>query len=370
MVKKRKSKINYILLIVISILVLWGIFTLGTSSFPISLKHFNTAWYYLFHQLFMLGIGIILGVVAFFIPLEKLKKIAPYLFLFTLFLLLLVFIPGFGIKAKGASRWLNFRIFSLQPSEFLKITFILYLSAWLSERRKVDKRKGLNQMLLPFSAILSVLGLILILQPDMTTLVVIAAIGLLMYFFSQAPIWHTLSVVGVGFLGVIVMILKAPYRLQRLTTFLNPSLDPLGSGYQLKQASVSIGSGKLFGIGKGFSLGMSQQKFGFLPEATTDSIFAIIAEELGFFGGLILLFLFLFLCYQGLKIAFKTEGFASFLALGITFWITIQALANIGGIVGIMPLGGIPLPFFSYGGSHIIAEMIGMGILLNISRNT
>ncbi len=368
MARKTKKTINFTLFIIIIILTLWGIFTLGTSSFPLSLKNFASPWHYLTHQLIMLFLGIILGIIAFLTPLEKLKKWSPYLFLFSLLLLIMVFIPSLGIKTKGASRWLNFHYFSIQPSEFLKITFILYLSAWLAGRKKIEKKNIFSQ-LIPFMIVLATLGFVLIKQPDMTTLFIIGSVGILLYFFSPAPFWHIISLLILGASSIIMFIVCSSYRFSRLVTFLNPSYDPLGRGYQIKQAGIAIGSGKIFGIGNGMSLGMSQQKFGFLPEATTDSIFAIIAEEMGFIGSIVLLFLFLFLCYQGLKIALKfKDEFAGFLALGITFWITIQAFCNIGGIIQILPLGGIPLPFFSYGGSHIMAEMIGCGILLNISR--
>ena len=353
------------LLIISSILLLWGLFTLGTASFPLSQQNFNSPWNYLIHQLSLIAIGLVFFLFFFKIKKEKLKQIAPYLFLFNLFLLILVFLPKIGMESKGASRWLDLGFFSLQPSEFLKITFILYLAAWLSGRTK--KNKNWKETLLPFIIMLLVLVLILIFQPDMTTLAIIFIIGVLMYFFAPTPLWHTLAVIGGAVVTFGLFILTKPYRLQRLTTFLNPEADPLGKGYQVKQAAISLGSGKTFGIGLGFS----RQKFGFLPEAITDSIFAIVGEELGFLGCLILLSLFLSFCFLGLKLALKNkETFSGFVALGITVWICLQALLNIAGIVGIMPLGGIPLPFFSYGGSHIIAELIGLGILLNIAKNT
>ena len=224
-------------------------------------------------------------------------------------------------------------------------------------------------MLIPFSVILAVLMFGLIMQPDMSTLVIICFTGVSMYLLASAPWWHIVCLGGAGAAFMVLFINTASYRLNRFLSFLQPHSDPMGKGYQLKQSAIAIGSGKIFGVANGFSLGLSRQKFGFLPEAITDSIFAIIAEELGFVGGLTLILLFLIFAWRGLKLAVKNiNSFEGLLASGIVIWISLQALLNIGGIVGILPLTGIPLPFFSYGGSHIIAEMVGVGLLLNISK--
>jgi len=360
-----KKRIDWKLFVIVSILIIWGLITLSTTSFPLSLENYNTPWHYLFHQIIMLGIGLFLALVFFFLPIEKIKKITPFLFLFNLFLMLLVFLPKIGLTIKGASRWVNFGFFSFQPAELLKITFILYLAAWLNGRLK--QKKGFNELFLPFLIVLAALVLVLIMQPDMTTLAIIFIVGVMMYFFAPTPLWHTVSAAFSALALFSFFILSQSYRLERLTSFLNPSSDPLGKGYQAKQAAISLGSGKMFGLG----LGMSRQKFGFLPESTTDSIFAIIGEEAGFLGCFLLLLLFLAFCYFGLIIAAKNkDSFKGFLALGITVWISLQALLNIAGIAGVLPLGGIPLPFFSYGGSHIISEIMAVGLLLNISKKT
>ena len=263
----------------------------------------------------------------------------------------------------------NFGWTLFQPSELLKISFVLYLAAWLTGKSNSEE-KSKKSLFLHFSIILIILVLVLIFQPDMSTLAIILITGGIIYFASKVPWWHVITIIGVGFSGAMLLIKISPYRLNRLLIFLNPEADPMGMGYQLKQSLIAIGSGKIFGIENGFGLGLSRQKFGFLPHPMNDSIFAIIGEELGSIGLIILLSLFLLFIWKGLNIAKKSEdNFCKLAAIGITSWIALQTMFNIGGIIGIMPMSGIPLPFFSYGGSHLITEMIGMGILLNISKN-
>jgi cell division protein FtsW len=369
MVQNKYNHPDYILLGIVAVLILWGIFTVGTISFPFSLEKYGTPWAYLSHQILMLGIGIALGIIIFKFSLKTLKKWAPFLFLLNLILMVLVFLPLIGVEIGGARRWLNFGGFLFQPSEFLKISFILYLAAWLSEKSTIQKKERLKQLFLPFGIILSILLIVLLAQPDMSTLGIIFITGVLMYFATSTPWWHTLLLLGAGGGGSLLLIKTAPYRLARFLVFLHPETDPLGIGYQLRQALIAIGSGKIFGIENGFGIGLSRQKFGFLPHPMTDSIFAIIGEELGFLGCLLLISLFLLFAWRGLKIVKESEKpFQKLLSVGIAFWIVLQAFFNISGIIGILPLAGIPLPFFSYGGSHLIAEMIGVGILLNISK--
>ncbi len=364
-----RKKPNYLLLCLFGVMLIFGLFVMGTTSFAISLENYGNVWYLFLHQIAMVVVGIILGIIAYKLPIKFLKKIAPLLFVITVVLIFLVFIPGLGIAAKGALRQIRLPGFSFQPSEFLKLSFILYLSAWLAGKNKNKKDRTISMSLLPFLTITSILFLGLILQPDQTTLAIICLIGASMYLASKAPFWHFAVMAGIGAIVFSIATILEPYRLNRIISMFKAHIDPMGSGSQLIQAKIAIGSGGILGIGTGFALGLSKQKFGFLPESITDSIFAIVAEELGFLGASFLILLILFICFLGLKIA-KSKGqtFEGFLALGITVWITLQSFANIGGIVGILPLGGIPLPFFSYGGSHIMTELIGVGLLLNISK--
>jgi len=366
--KKQKTSVDYFLLIIVSFLLVWGMVTIATTSFPLSLQKYNTPWVYIQHQLIMLILGISAGVFAYKIKIETLKKYAFYLFLFNLFLLFLVFVPKIGVKIGGAKRWLNIGGFLFQPSELLKISFLIYLAAWISNK-KTKIKEPTKKFFIPFIIILTVLVFGLILQPDMTTLEIILLTGIIMYFSIQTPLWHSIILLVLLLIGGLALIKIAPYRMARFVVFLNPDIDPLGLGYQLNQAMIAIGSGKILGIGEGFSLGMSRQKFGFLPHPISDSIFAIVSEELGFIGATLLILVFLVFCWRGLKIAKSApDTFTSLLAIGITSWITLQFLFNAGGIVGVMPLGGVPLPFFSYGGSHLITELAALGILFNISK--
>ena len=379
----KKGSLNLTLLTLISILIIWGMFTLATVSFHFSLEKYGNSWYYFLHQLLL---GLLPGILAIFLifrlNLKTLKKISIYLFGLNLILLILVFLPKIGVEIRGSKRWLNLGLILFQPSELLKITFLLYLSAWLSNKLEFKKKKSLEfkkkpkkiswQAPLVFLIMLGILGIILVSQPDLSTLAIIFLASLSIYFVSSTPWWHSIPIV-LGSGGIVALLIKfSPYRLARVLPLLNPQIDPLGIGYQLKQSLIAIGSGKLFGIGKGFSFGLSQQQFEFLPQPMTDSIFAIIGEETGFLGCSLLILLFLLFAWQGLKIGLNSSGneFSKLLAVGITCWITFQAFLNIGGIIGILPLAGIPLPFFSYGSSHLITEMIGVGILLNISKKT
>ena len=366
-----KNKINSFLLGIGLVLIIWGVFQVAVVSFPLSLEKYETPWYYLFHQLIMLTIGGVFGYLAYRAPLEKIKKYAPFLFVLSLVFVLFVFLPRIGLKIGGARRWINLGGIVLQPSEFLKLTFIFYLSFWLSSKFKPHKQKeGITkEIFLPFVVILLLLMLILLAQPDMSTVGIIFITGTLIYFLTPGRWWHFPVLLGGGVGGALLLIKAAPYRLNRFLVFLNPDIDPLGIGYQLKQSLIAVGSGKLFGIENGFGFGLSRQKFGFLPQPMTDSIFAIIGEELGFLGCFLLISLFILFAWQGLKIAKKSSDlFLKLLGGGITLWIVSQAFFNMAAITGILPLAGLPLPFFSYGGSHLIAELIGFGILVNISK--
>lgn len=353
------------------ILISLGILILVSVSAVLSQEKFGYPTYFWFHQIiYGLFPGLILAFILFKIPLPFFKKWAFALFIINLIILGLVFIPKIGVQIGGASRWINLGSFSFQPAEFLKISFILYLAAWLSNPTKVStsrqkKSKKINVMLGAFLVIIGILSLFLIFQPNVGTLGIIFATALLMYFGSGTPIWHTIFVILTG-IGLLLLLIRiAPYRLSRFLVFLNPEIDPLGKGYQIKQALIAVGSGGILGLG----LGLSRQKFGFLPQSIGDSIFAIFAEEGGFVGAAILIFLFLFFIWRGFKILKNApDKFSQLTALGIVSWISLQAFVNMGSMIGILPLTGIPLPFISYGGSHLIAELIGVGILLNISR--
>ena len=360
----KKYKFDYFLAVLACILLIIGILVLASVSASFSQEKFGRTTYYLFHQIFYgLIAGIILGFIAFKIKLSFLRKYAWIFILINLVFMALVFIPKMGIVAGGAPRWINLGLTSFQPSEFLKLTFILYLSALLSSFLKSKKAFTL----VPFLVILGVLAVLFSLQSDVSTLLVIISVGVLMYFSSGFSLWHTALAILICVGGIYGLIKIAPYRMKRILVFLNPGIDPMGMGYQIKQILIAVGSGGIFGLG----LGMSVQKFGWIPQTMSDSIFAIFAEETGFVGSTGLIFLFLLLLWRGFRIAKRShDKFSQLLAIGISSWICIQAFTNIGAMIGILPLTGIPLPFISYGGSHLVVELMGIGILLNISKSS
>jgi cell division protein FtsW len=372
-----KKHLNYHLFFVVTILIVFGMLFLSTLSAPASMRSFGTTNYYLMHQLYLLVAGIVLAVIAYKLPLNFLKKVAPFLLFANIAVLMIVFLPLIGVKLGGAKRWINIGIGTFQPSEFLKITAILYLSAWISNRLFEEHRKGwiftvkkgyhnIKSVFIPFILFLALISVILIFQPHISALVIIGLTLVVIYFFAGTPLWQTLSIFSVGASGLFLLIKFASYRLDRWLIFLHPETDPLGKGFQMKQSLIAIGSGGIFGKG----WGMSSQKFGFLPQSMSDSVFAILGEEIGIVGCLFLVFLFLYFLWLGVKIAKSSnDKFSQLTAVGITFWITIQAFLNIAANLGIAPMTGIPLPFFSYGGSHLVTELIGIGILLNISKN-
>jgi cell division protein FtsW len=363
-VRKLKTP-DPILLGICVALVLGGIFILASVSTSFALQRTGNAFFYVNRQI-LLGLlpGITIGTVLFFTPLSFLKKWSFLLLLASMVLLVMVFVPGIGGKFGGSTSWIQIGTLTFQPSEVLKLTFILYLASWLAAQQGKLKRHT-KQTLLPFTVIMAVISMFLVLQPDIGTLGVIATTGLVMYFLAGTPLWHTIALAGGGMAALTALIYFASYRLDRLKVFLDPSLDPLGRGYQVKQALIGIGSGGLFGAG----LGMSFQKFGLLPEPISDSIFAVLAEELGFVGSIGLLLLFLIFAWRSFTIAKRVQDpFCKLTAAGIAFWIFLQATMNIGSMLGLLPLTGLPLPFIGYGGSALLAELLALGILLNISK--
>ncbi len=356
----RKSKvqtrtIDKTLLMLAVGLTAFGILMVYNASSSEAIRDFGDKYYYLKNQATWAAFGLVLMVLASVINYKFWAKVSPLLFIISLVLLILVLIPGIGLQIQGARRWLNLKLFVLQPTELAKLTFIIYLASWLTKPRR------LWQFLLLIGLLL---GLVM-LEPDMGTAVTIVVSGFLTYYMSGVPLLQLIPVVVVGFISGLVIILSSSYRRSRLLTFLNPATDPLGSSYHIRQALIALGSGGLFGLG----LGRSRQKYQYLPEAATDSIFAIIAEELGFIGaGLVVVVLF-FLVYRCFKIAKQAPDlFSKLLAGGIAAWLGVQVVVNLSAMVALIPLTGLPLPFISYGGSSLVVILMAMGILLNISK--
>lgn len=343
------------LLIIILIFVFLGLVAIADASAPQALNYFDDKLYFVKQQAVWATGGI---VVMFCVSLVKpivWEKLATPLFILSIILLVLVLIPAFSFSALGARRWISLGTFSFQPSELVKLSVALFFAKLVSKK---------NFSIYFFLPLVLVTGLIM-LQPDLGTTLIVASIGMVLIFLSGVKILNFVASLIIGALASLGLILTSSYRRQRLLTFFEHTKDPLGSDYHIRQILLSLGSGGLFGVG----LGQGKQKFLFLPEAATDSIFATIAEEIGFVGSTVIIFLFVFIVFRGLKIARSaTSPFNSLLAAGITTWIGVQAFLNIGSMVALVPLTGVPLPFFSYGGSSLVTILIGLGILLSISR--
>ncbi|MFA5134711.1 MAG: putative lipid II flippase FtsW [Patescibacteria group bacterium] len=364
MAQTRLHKPDYAILIIIGIIVVYGLIMLSSASSVLAFDKYGDSNYFLKHQLLF---GVLLGIIGFLIA-SKIdyhlwSKLALPILVINILLLLAVFIPGIGFEYGGARRWINLGFTLLQPTEVLKLTFILYLSVLFAKNKEGIKEAAYG--LVPFLIILGSIIFLIMLQPDMGTMTVIAITGVAIFFIAGAPIKH-LAWIMLGATGLFLVLIKiAPYRAARLTVFLNPALDPQGVGYHINQALLAIGSGGLFGLG----LGHSRQKYLYLPEVTGDSIFAVIAEELGLFFSIALIILFISFLYRGLQIAKKApDTFGKLVSVGIVSWIVLQAFINIAAMVTLLPLTGIPLPFISYGSSALATSLIAIGILINISK--
>ena len=343
-----------------------GLIILSSASMAIAYKEHGSIAYYTLRQL---GLGGVMGIAALFIcqlmPYRHWKRFALPLIILSFILTAVIFIPQLSYDAGGARRWLNFRFFSLQPSEILKLGFIVYLAAWLDARRK-DIR-SVSYGIMPFALMISIIGVFLMMQKDLGTLAVIIATAGIMYFLGGGKISQMGTMLAFGMVIVYFLVAMTPYRLARVAVFLNPANDPRGIAYQINQASIAIGSGGFWGMGFGRSL----QKYNYLPEPMTDSIFAIFAEEMGFIGTCALLVLFGFFFWRALAIAKKApDMFGRILATGLAVSIVTQAFINMAAISGLLPLTGITLPFVSYGGTSLAITMGMAGIILNISKHT
>ena len=359
------NKSDNILLFAVFALLTFGLIMITSAGVVYSQAHFGDQYYFFKRQLLF---GIIPGLIACYfcqkIDYHYWKKISVPLFFISLVGLVLVFVPGLGNKLYGASRWLQLGPISFQPSEMAKLAIIIYLAAWL-ESRGSHRIRDFFEGFLPFTGIMAIIGFLIIKQPDMGTLGVIIITMLIMFFSSGSKLSHLFWMAIAGISSFFVLVKIEPYRFNRLMIFLNPDLDPRGIGYHINQALLAVGSGGILGLG----LGHSRQKFYYLPEPVGDSIFAVIGEELGLIGALIIVILFLTFALRGLKISKNSpDDFGKLLGIGITAWVVFQAFINISAITAIIPLTGVPLPFISYGGTSIVFLLAGVGILLNISK--
>jgi len=358
---------DYSLIFIVLFLVFFGLGILSSASLVLSREVVGQSNYFLKHQLFY---SIPFGLAAFFvcqrINYKYWQKLAFPLMILSLVMLALVFVPGLGYGYGGAKRWIGFGPFSLQPFEFVKLAFVVYLASLLGRKKQRDLRI-IKQSLIPFFITFTAIAVMVLLQPNMSALIITGLIAGLLYFLAGLNVVYLAVIAGLSLAGFFVLVKTSFYRMERLTVFLHPEIDPQGVGYQINQALLAIGSGGLFGLGWGHSI----QKWKYLPEPIGDSIFAIAAEELGLIGAGVLVIAFMMLAWRGFKIAKEAPNkFGYLLAGGITGWIFFQAFINMAAISRLIPLTGMPLPFISYGGSAMIVSLAGIGILVNISKYT
>lgn len=367
------GKPDLILLITAGLILLFGfIIFVSVSMAKIaasaeSPESLNLTYFLIRQFLYGLLPGLVIAFGIYKTPIEWWDKISPYLLFASLGLVAAVFIPSLNMIVRGAKRWIQIGGITFQPSELLKLTFILYLASWLTSKNIKKSERVFSKTLIAFIIICSLISGLMLSQPDLSTLIVIIAIGFVMYFIYETPLKH-MAIIGLGGItSLSIFIATSSYRLERIKSMIGAGSNPEELSYQAYQALVAIGSGGLWGLG----LGMGHQKYGFLPFAMSDSILAIYAEETGFIGVILLITLFTILFWRGMKIAKTVERpFLSLVAMGISFWIFFQAFIHIGSMSGLLPITGIPLPLISHGRTHLVTELAGLAILLNISKYT
>jgi cell division protein FtsW len=354
------------LVISFGLLLAFGLIMLSSASSALGFDRFGDAYYYVKRQIFSgLLPGLLLGYIVLRGGHRLVPKLSLPLFILCLILLGLVFVPGIGqTYGTFARRWIDLGPISFQPSELAKLAVVAYLAAWLSSHQGQlgDFKKGF----LPFVGIVGLVVGLIILEPDMGTAGVIVMTTFLMYFIANGSLRYMFLLGAGGLFLLSLLIVAEPYRLERLKTFVDPSRDPLGAGYHVQQSFLAIGSGGMWGRG----LGASRSKFQYLPEVTGDSIFPVIAEELGFWLSAALCLLYLYFFSRIMRVAENTkDNFYRFLVAGIGIWIATQTFINLGSMVGMLPLTGVPLPFISYGGTSLMMAIVGICLVIRISAD-
>lgn len=360
----KKKNMDYILFIAVIAISIFGVIMIYSASSIWAEFKFHDAFKYIKQQSLFLFIGIFIMLFTSKIDLNFLKNKANLILGVCFVLLVLVLIPGIGSVRNGSRSWFGIGGLGIQPSEFAKIGLIIYTAKYLAHNQKNmrDVRKGA----LPIFIVIGVFFLLIMLEPDFGTAMVITLTLICLIFISGLKISFFIKLGLLGLLGIVGLIIAAPYRMARIVSFLNPWSDPLGAGYQIIQSLYAIGPGGL--LGQGFM--NSRQKHFYLPEPQTDFIFSIISEEFGFLGVIIVCSFFFLIFYRMLKIALASNDlFKKYLAFGLAFGIFIQASLNLAVVVGLIPVTGVTLPFFSYGGSSLLVSLLSIGLVLNISRN-
>ncbi|MDF2700154.1 MAG: cell division protein FtsW [Haloplasmataceae bacterium] len=359
---RQEKRFNRVLFVTTLLLTSIGVLMVYSAGSIWAAEKYGNQYYYLIRQLVFASIGVLGMLLVSQINYQIYKKHSTKIFLGVMVLLILVLIPGIGLVRGGARSWIGVGAFSIQPSEFVKIAVIIILSKYLSDfYRDMKKPKYIILLLV---VIVTVFGVIM-LQPDFGTGMVIVTTSVIILFVAGVDLKYFLFLGAAGIGGIAMLIISAPYRLQRIFAYLDPWSDPLGAGFQIIQSLYAVAPGGLFGVGFGNSI----QKYFYLPEPQTDFIFAIILEELGFIGGVVIFIIYTVFLLTSLKISYQSKDlFGKFLSLGIALIIFIQFFINIGVVIGLIPVTGVTLPFLSYGGSSLTVTLLGVGIILNISK--
>jgi len=361
---RSKGKFDFFLLLVALSLVGIGIVMVYSTSAIIAGDRFGDPYYFLKRQVLYGGIGFVLMVIMMFVPYGILKRFAYPIFILSVLLLIAVLIPGIGHRAGGAMRWLKIGGFTFQPSEFAKLGLIIFLAYFVT--KKEEKIRSFSFGFLPTLLLSGIIIALLLKEPDFGAALFLTIMVFLLLFISGAKVIYILGAFLFAIPAVYFLLMNTEYRYKRLIGFIRPWEDPTGTSFQIIQSFLSFGSGGLFGLG----LGEGRQKLFFLPAPHTDFIFSIIGEELGLMGALGVVVLFFILALRGIQIGISiSDRFGSYLALGITLMISIQAVINMGVVLGLLPTKGLTLPFVSYGGTSLIANFIGLGILLHLSTH-
>jgi len=357
----RNVRINIFTVSVVLICI--GIVMIYSASSIYAWEKYQDSFFFLKRHLSFFLIGAVLTFFVMTVDYRKFRKYAKPFVLISFLLLVLVLIPGLGREISGARRWFRFKFISFQPSELATMAVIIYVADFIA--RKGEGMRQFFKGFLPPVCVLGICSLLVLAQPDLGTTVALGAVVFIMLFVSGTRVSYLVGIVLASLPALYLLIFNVPYRRMRVLAFLNPWLDPKGSGFQIIQSQISLGSGGIFGVG----LGHSRQKLFYLPAAHTDFIFSIIGEELGLLGTLGIILLFLIFMREGIKIIrYASDKFGYFLALGLVLIISLKAIINIGVSCGLLPTKGLPLPFISYGGSSFIFDMVSVGILVNIAR--
>jgi cell division protein FtsW len=361
---KGRSRIDFILLILTLALVGIGIVMVYSTSAIIAGDRFGDPYYFLKRQSLYAGIGFLLMILMMFFPYGILRKFAYPILIVSILFLIAVLIPGIGHRAGGSMRWLKIQFFSFQPSEFAKLGLVIFLAYFLT--KKEEKIRSFSFGFLPTVLLSGLVIALVVREPDFGAALFLSAMVFLLLFVSGVRVIYIVGALMIAAPVVYCFLMNVGYRYKRLMSFIRPWEDPTGTSFQIIQSFLSFGSGGLFGLG----LGEGRQKLFFLPAPHTDFIFSVIGEELGLVGAMVVVLLFFIFTVRGIHIGLSLEDkFASYLALGITLMISLQAVINMGVVLGLLPTKGLTLPFVSYGGTSLVTNLVGVGILLHLSTH-